>query len=656
MATQGPTATAYDASTFANVKSWAGSVQGTNSALAAFGWTQTADSNQIDWVNATVAPFASSTYPNTTSGTSATAGGPVAPYKINARGNWVSGTTYNYLDVVRSTVGGGGTGNDYILSRYPFIITNVSVTAGVATITCANNLAAGETVLVRQIQNAQFLMNQTLTVLSTGLSATQFQANVSVTTYASKTEGAAGTTSSWAVIVVTSTTRPETDTKNYVPYYYEIWKTADTNTFSITNVSISGGGLITYTGTFSGSQWKAGFNVTVAGLTNVPSANGTWCINSVSPTQFTVQSTLGAASSADSGTATYTLSPIYVKLEYWANIVTATNPPWLRIAFGAGTDGVGNLTGNRVSSDQAAPQNNQISALVNDASFPFIDMRSSLATNTSVIWRNIWSGSSGRFGAIMWYNRNDTNVAAANGGPHFWIVERGYDNSGNPIDDYYTYLVGCDGGSGPALAVNNPTQQRSILKANPAVSITTVQVDGSNNVTITYTSTTGYQFQVGAIVYLTDVQVATFLNGQFVRVTSVTSNTFTGQISAHASYGPSLDYGNAIQSTSTTVLTPIANTGGVCWMDQYISTPRSSLATMIVNGNQPLLPVFPIPGYVGNPMTMAAAVLNADAGAHDTTVTTTLYGVTRTYYQPQGTSNANQPFNFFGITPNGGSN
>src|ERR1700675_1581873 len=139
MATQGPTATTYDASSFTNVKAWAGSVTGINAALAAFGWVQTSDSNQIDWTNATVAPFASSAYPNTVLATNATAGAPVSPYVINLRGNWVTSTTYNYLDVVRSTVGGGGTGNDYILTRTPFVVTNVVVTAGVATITAANN-------------------------------------------------------------------------------------------------------------------------------------------------------------------------------------------------------------------------------------------------------------------------------------------------------------------------------------------------------------------------------------------------------------------------------------------------------------------------------------------------------------------------------------
>lgn len=659
MATQGPTATTYDASTFAHVKDWAGSVQGTNAALAAFGWTQTADANQIDWTNATVAPFATNSYPNVTSATSATAGGPPAPYKVHAQGNWVSGNTYNYLDVVRSTVGGGGTGNDYLLSRYPFIITNVSVTAGVATITCPNNLAAGETVKVTQIYAAQFLLGQTLTVLAGGLSSSQFTANVTgVTTYPSTAEGgSANITQAQAQIVVTSTTRPETDTKNYVPYYYEMWKTNDTEVENITNVSRTSGGLATFV---CNNRFKAGFNVTVAGLTNVPSLNGTWCVASATSTQFTVLTNILSAvgSTADSGTATYTLSPIYLKLEYWANIISASNPPQIRIAFGGGTDGVGNLTGNRIASDQvsAAGSTSVTNSVIGTGSaMPFIDLRSQTASNTSSIWRNIWSGANSRFGQCMWYNRNDTNAAAATQQSSFWIVERGRDGTGNNIDDYYTILAGC-AGTTQALAINDPVTTRQILKPNPQVIITQVQVDGSNNVTITYTSSVGYQFQIGAIAYITDVVYANFLNGQFVTITSVTSNTFTGAISAHAAYGPLNDTGFAIQSTSSSSLTPISGTGGVCWMDRYINTPRTQQNSLTVNGNTPMLPVFPVPGYVGNPMTMAMSVTNADAGAHDSTATITLYGATRTYYQPQGTNNASQPYLYFGNGSQGNMN
>lgn len=648
MATQGPTATTYDASTFARVKDWAGSVQGTNAALAAFGWTQTSDANQIDWTNATVAPFNASTYPNVTSATSATAGGPVSPYKIHAQGNWVTSTNYNYLDVVRSAVGGGGTGNDYILSRFPFSITNVAVTAGVATITCSNNLAAGEVVKVTQIYNAGFLMNQTLTVLAGGLSSSQFTANVTgVTTYASTTEGAAANSAALATIVVNSATRPETDTKNYVQYYYEMWKTNDTEVETITNVSRLVSGLATF---ICPNRFKAGFNVVVAGLTNVPSLNGTWCVSSATSTQFTVFTNILSAvgSTSDSGTATYTLSPIYAKIEYWANSA-ATAAPWIRISFGGGTDGVGNLTGNRIGSDQVAPgPNGQAPTISTTTGFPYIDLRSSTASQTSTIWRNIWSGSNSRFGQIMWYNRNDTNAAAGTNQSSFWIVERGRDSTGNNLDDYYTVLAGCAGSGGPALTTNDPVTTRQILKPNPQVLVTQVQVDGSNNVTVTYSSSVGYQFQIGAIVYLNDVVYANFVNGQFVTVTSVTSNTFTGAIAAHAAYGPLADTGVGIQSTSTSTLTPIASTGGVVWMDHYVQTIRTQQNSLTVNSNTPLLPVFPIPGYVGNPMTMAQGVLNVDAGAHDTTTTITLYGASRTYYQPQGGSNANQPYTFFG--------
>ena len=244
-----------------------------------------------------------------------------------------------------------------------------------------------------------------------------------VTTYASTTEGGATTTAAQAQIVVTSATRPETDTKNYVPYYYEMWHTADTDTYSETAQSVSYDATskaLTVATNTTPNRLKAGFNVTIAGATNFPQINGTWCVATATTTSltFTIPNTLSGFttnfSGTDTFTITYSLSPIYIKLEYWANIVTATNPPFVRIAFGGGTDGVGNLTGNRISSDQAAIGGaaNQISsALITASAFPFIDLRSQTAANTSTIWRNIWSGANSRFGQVMWYNRNDTNAA-----------------------------------------------------------------------------------------------------------------------------------------------------------------------------------------------------------------------------------------------------
>ncbi len=677
MATQGPNATPYDASTFSNTKAWAGSSTGINAALAAFGWVQSSDSNQIDWTNATVGPYQNSSFPNTQNGGNATAGGPWQPYKINTRGDWVGGTTYNWNDVVRSTVGSGGTGNDYILTRAPFIVTNVAVTAGVATITALNNLSAGELVTFPHISSAAFLLNNTYTVLASGLSSSSFQINVqqpSVTTYTSTSEGSGGssTSPSYATIVVNGSTRPETDTKNYVPYFYEIWKTADSQAYSQTAQTVqyvASSNTLTINTNTTPNRLKAGYNVTITGATNFTQINGTWCINSATSTQltFVIPTSVSGFSAnfgpgTDSFTVTYTLQPIYMKLEYWS----ANTQPWIRIAFGQGDDGVGNLTGNRFASDvagAAAGTTNfgyYYSVLTTTSAQSAIDLRTSATASTSSIWRSIWSGANNRFGAVMFYNRNDTNVANGAGGPLFWIVERGIDNTSgggtvNYIDDYFTVLLGASS-SGP-LSSSQPVMQRTILRNNPVVNITQVSVDGSNNVTVTYTSPVGYQFQIGAIVEFQQIQYATFLTGQIIRVTAVTSNTFTGTLTtSHAAYGPLGDVGLAAQSTSLAVFTPIAGTGGLCLSDEYICTPRTgtSLSSLLVNGNTAFLPVYPTPGYLGNPMTMAFSVFNSDAGANDTTTTVTMYGSTHTYYQPQGTSTV--PISYFGNQASGNMN
>ena len=748
MATQGPTATTFDATTFSRVKDWAGSVQGINSALAAFGWVQTSDSNQIDWTNATVAPFSSASFPNTVLATSATAGGAVSPYRLNLRGNWVTSTTYNYLDVVRSTVGGGGTGNDYILSRTPSPVTSISVTANVATATAANNFSAGEIIRFTRFQASSYLGyvlgGQTFTVSATGLSSSSFQFTVPpfINSSGAQSDGtASGNTICLATIVVTSTTRPETDTKNYIPYYYEIWKTADTVTYSETAQSVSyvaSSNVLTIATNTNNNRLKAGFNVTIAGATNLPQINGTWCVNSATATQvtFVIPTTVsgfsGNFSGTDTFTITYTMAPIYMKLEYWAN----GNLPWVRVALGTGADGNGNLTGNRIASDspaggqQTSGYGAEASQLANNSSLPAEDLRgTSTPTNpTSTIWRNIWSGANNRWGTEMFYNRNDTNAASPSGVGIFWIVERGVDDSSgggtiNYTDSYFTVLFGSVANA--QLQAGNSVAQRSILKPNPSVTLTQVQVDGSNNATISFSTNQGFQFYIGSIVFfyglydanflngtlervvnssipqtdtitnialtanvvtvtcantlipgqrvvLSGIGTATFLNTQILTVLTASTSQFTanythanytsaadtGSVTAdgavtviiaggHAGYGPTPSFGFMQQSTSLTTSTPIVGTGGVCWQDNFIITPRFGQSSTTVNGNTAMLPVFPVPGFIGNPMTMGMSVTNADSGTHDTTTSISLYGSSHTYYQGTGAS-PSDPFARFG--------
>jgi hypothetical protein len=62
-------------------------------------------------------------------------------------------------------------------------ITSISITSNVATFTCANDLTSGTQVLITGLGNATFLNGQVLTVISTGLSLTQFEANFTHANY-----------------------------------------------------------------------------------------------------------------------------------------------------------------------------------------------------------------------------------------------------------------------------------------------------------------------------------------------------------------------------------------------------------------------------------------------------------------------------------------
>jgi hypothetical protein len=639
MATLGPTATKVDVSTFANFATFADNTQGINKALTNFGWTRTADLNQINWgATPTAVPFTGTGYPITNQ--------PTVNYKINARGNWVTGTNYAIGDVVFDTT----TQSSY----YTFLaITN-------------------------------------------------------------------------------STTVPSTDTTHFLVYHYEIWNTADTVVFNITNVSRTAGGLATFTCT---NRLKAGFVVVIAGLTNVPSLNGTWTVASTgvagSPpvNVFTVQTGGGTVgSTADTGTATYSMQTICMKLEYWGNTAAYTAEPWVRLSFGTSTDGLGNLSGNFIGGNNSFQQTT--------GNFLYCDLRPNTAAGgnqATARWQCIWSGSSSRFGTALWYN--DSSAAfAAYAGSIFWVVERAHDDAGNEIDDYFTYLCGCTGSANGIFGQTNQVlEQRSILKYNPTASVSNVTIDGSNNLSIVYTTLniSGYRFAAGAVVLLSGFNQANFLNGQFIQVvpialtsvanaaggstvytgtvpnggsnfyvgTNVTvagfttaanrgtfactasttttltlsnasgvseTNPATAQASGilngvftHAAYGPTApDVGVGLMrlSTSSSTFVPISGTGGVCYADPRVATPLTSLSTLLVNGNTTMLPIYPIPGFVGNPMTVAQVVRSADENAHDTTSTTvTLYGATRTYYFPQGATGSN-PYNLFGSSDYGTTN
>jgi hypothetical protein len=730
-------------------------------------------------------------------------GAVIGNYAVNCRGTWVNGTTYNYLDVVTSPV----TGASYILNRN-FLVTNVQVNGPLATITASNNLNVGDKVRFTFVNTNLFLLNQTFTVLSIAPTTSLNTLSTSFVINVSGIIGSSINTNTTETAICGIQDNGSLDPSNnasWSPYHYEIWQSNDAQSFSVTNVARSAGGLATFTCT---NRFNAGFNITVAGLTNVPSLNGTWCLASATPTTFTVQTGGGSISStADSGTATYTFQPMLMKLEYYGNTAPYFTTPWIRVSFGiGGTDGVGNLVGNLVGSNVMETN------LTNGPLF--CDLRPSTNdtanAQTSSIWQCAASGASptgtntvgnaARFGVSLWYSRNDT--FATNRGSIYWIIERAYSDAGFATDDYFTYLVGCLGNAGVFTNQQTEIQQRSIMKPNPTATPISVSVV-SNVVAISYAPTlSNYQFAVGATVYATNFLNATFLSTQFLAVTatslSLTSvantvttvdtltaassamfgettytgtfsptiptgtsvtitgftnlanngtftvigctatalivanafgvtesvsatatyklTTYTGTVTngatnfyaglqitvagftsgvnngtftcvassattltlsntaatseTHAAtatgnffitsftnvdYGPTLESGTLALSTSASVFTPIAGTGLVCLSDPRAACPFTSQTSLIVNGQAPFLPVFPILGFVGNPMTMGSSIKIADQLAHDQIFPATVYGVAMHYNNLQGL-NTTDPYSAFGGQNGGGVN
>jgi hypothetical protein len=291
MATQGPNNVNFDATSAANFKVYAGDVTGLSAALNAANWVRTSDGNQVVWATLAAAPFSTATtYPAAPSATSATAGIPPAQRTpINPRGTWVTATTYNYMDIVFSDPAGGGTGASYLLSREPASITinssTLNITTNVATYTSVNNnFVAGDT--IRIISTNLPELNGTTYTVNAAPTGTSFSFNVTHANVVNFT-----TDTGFVYIVVTSATRPETDTKNYVAYNYEIWKTQDTQNAAVSKIASgptggqsAGTTLFISSGTIPGTiispatnLWRSGFVVSATGLSNA-SYNGTWTI------------------------------------------------------------------------------------------------------------------------------------------------------------------------------------------------------------------------------------------------------------------------------------------------------------------------------------------------------------------------------------------
>lgn len=91
-------------------------------------------------------------------------------------------------------------------------ITNVAITTNVATLLAVNTFTAGEIVSLTGLSTATFLNGQSVTVLSTGLSGTQFQFTFSHADYvsASDTGTASNTAGTFIALVANQNQKPHT--------------------------------------------------------------------------------------------------------------------------------------------------------------------------------------------------------------------------------------------------------------------------------------------------------------------------------------------------------------------------------------------------------------------------------------------------------------
>ena len=91
-----------------------------------------------------------------------------------------------------------GSGYTYAFNPLGPAITNLALTSNVITITAKNNLAANDVVVLSGLTTTTALNGISLTVISTGLSATQFEANYTHGNISSAAETGFATPSSYA--------------------------------------------------------------------------------------------------------------------------------------------------------------------------------------------------------------------------------------------------------------------------------------------------------------------------------------------------------------------------------------------------------------------------------------------------------------------------
>lgn len=202
-----------------------------------------------------------------------------------------------------------------------FPLTSVSITSNVVTITAVNNLTSGQSVTFTGVGTATFLNGVTLTVLSSGLSSSQFEANFTHANYGPTGDtGNVEVLGSWTAAFTHANVSTTLDSGLAIPLIATIsgFGTASplcNATASISSVSVTAS-IVTV---LAPNYFQPGLWVTLSGITNASFLEGQQVqVTAVDQpvgtqnTQFQFYfNTPNYAATAETGTATFNAVEIY---------------------------------------------------------------------------------------------------------------------------------------------------------------------------------------------------------------------------------------------------------------------------------------------------------------------------------------------------------
>jgi hypothetical protein len=271
--------------------------------------------------------------------------------------------------------------------------------------------------------------NTTFTVTSSGvLSGTSA---VLCCTFAGVTETHSGTVTlntapaSDPMINVVTTGPTNTPAGRWIPYYYDIFRSNDKQnpTNPITSVSVSGS-VTTYNG--SGFNYVAGEAVTIAGFVTNPTNNGTFTIQTSSPTSFTV-ATVAQVNETHSATVYDCDNPIYMRLVYYTGNQLTNTGPGINLSIGTllGTaTGTGSILygGNVWNNAANPPEVHFLSPAVPSFQYECDFSSSDAGSFCMLLFRDPAGPNSGAKGQTV-------------------VCDRARDNNGNALDIYWNVFA-----------------------------------------------------------------------------------------------------------------------------------------------------------------------------------------------------------------------